>query len=163
MNARAIIGLVVVAGALAALPACESSRGSTTLRPGVTAPAEPTAYDDVRVYDGVEPDETYEVLGTVTATSEARYEQRVGVAERKAMAELRTRAGEIGADAIVKVTREVTELPADVLETSVAGTFEDSRRDLLRPGGADTAASRPRWRVRMTAEAVRLKGASGTP
>jgi len=163
MSARTIIGVVVVAGALAVLPACESSRGSTTLRPGVHAPAEPTAYDDVRVYDGVEPDGAYEVLGTVTATSEARYEQRVGVAERKAIAELRTRAGEIGADAIVHVTREVAELPADVLETTVAGSFEDSRRDLLRPGGGDTAASRPRWQVRMTADAVRMTGEPGAP
>lgn len=162
MNAR----LAVIGGALAlslaAVPACESSRGSTVLRPGVSPAPTPTAYEDVRVYDGVEPGGPYEVLATVSATSEARYEQRVEAAERKALAELRTRAGEIGADAIVGVTREVTELPPDALETTIAGSFEDSRRDLLRPGGADTAASRPRWRVRLTAQAVRM-GGPGTP
>ncbi len=143
----------IVAGAVLASAGCESSTGRTELARGVTPPAEPTAFMDVAVYTDTTPAD-YRELGRVYATAEARYEHRVENAERLALAELRKRAGEIGANAIIEVQREITEQDAQPVR-SVSGSFEDSSRDLLRPGGGDLAATRPVWRVRMTAIAVR--------
>lgn len=155
----AAVGAVGCAVAIGA--GCESSTGRTELRRGVSAPAEPTAFGDVIVYD-VEPGAPYRELGRVFATADARYEHRIEHAERLAIAELRRRAGEIGADAVVDVQREVVKMAPQPIETSVAGSFEDSRRDLLRPGSGDVAAARPTWRVRMSAAAVKMEGADAS-
>ncbi|MEQ8769080.1 MAG: heavy metal-binding domain-containing protein [Phycisphaerales bacterium] len=149
--------LLVVAGAgMIALAGCESSTGRTELARGVTPPAEPTAFLDVAVYTDTTP-AAYRELGRVYASAEARYEHRIENAERLALAELRKRAGEIGANAIIEVQQEISEQDGQPVR-SVSGSFEDSSRDLLRPGGGDLAATRPVYRVRMTAIAVRTDG-----
>ena len=145
-------GLVVLAGVGLGLAGCESSTGRTERARGVTRPAEPTAFLDVAVHTETTPAE-YRELGRVYASAEARYEHRIEAAERLALAELRKRAGEIGANAIIEAQKDVTEQDSAPAR-SVAGSFEDSSRDLLRPGGGDLAARRPVWRVRMTAIAV---------
>ena len=151
MRARHLGAGLLAAGL--ALAGCESATGRAAPRAGLAAPDRPTAAADVVVHEG-DPGGEYEVLGPVGAFSDTRYEHRIARAEGLALAELRRVAGEIGADAVIDVRREVVQVATEPLDGGVASSFEDSQRNLLRPGG-DVTPSRPVWRVRVTGTAVR--------
>lgn len=152
--------VVFLACAALALPSCERATGRFVAREEVRSiQRAPVIADEVAVYEQ-EPDAPYEVLGPVAAWADARYEGRIDNAERLVIAELRERAGEAGADAVIIRGREVVELEPDPYVPDIAGSFEDSSRNRLRPTGA--RATRPVWRVRMIGDAVRV-GTGGAP